>query len=112
MAANQLEREIKTLKQDLIRLQSDFGRLAKNTGSAARAATDTAQEAGSGAVARVGEEASKVFDALKGAGQSAVGGGEHIVTGVHDRIQERPYVAIAAAAGLGFLAAMLLARRN
>ena len=112
MAVTELEKQVKALRKDLERLQSDFGRLTNDTGKAARQASDTAHEAGATALAKLEEEAMRLLDALKGAGQSVVEGGEDVVAGVHDQIQERPLVAAAAAMGVGLVLGMIIARRR
>jgi ElaB/YqjD/DUF883 family membrane-anchored ribosome-binding protein len=112
MAKSQLDREIRTLERELAQLRADVGHLAKDTGKAARQVGDTAQEAGAVALAKLQEEAARLLDSLKGAGQSAVEGGEGVVATVHERIDEHPLVAAAAALGIGFAVGMLLARRG
>jgi ElaB/YqjD/DUF883 family membrane-anchored ribosome-binding protein len=112
MAVTQLEKQVKALKRDLDRLQADFGKLTNDTGRAARQASDTAHEASATALAKLEEEATRLLDALKGAGHSVVEGGEDVVTGVHDQIQERPLIAAAAAMGLGLVVGMVIARRR
>ena len=112
MAVPELEKEYKALKRDLERLQSDFSKLTNDTGKAAKQAGDTAQEAGATAYAKLEEEASRLMDALKGAGQSVLEGGDDVVTGVRDQIHERPLFAAAAAMGVGLVLGMVIARKR
>jgi len=112
MAANDLEKEIQELRKELGTLQQDVVRLADESGKATKRASDSAQEAAATALAKLEAEAQKLMDKLHDAGERAVRGGETVVAGVEESIQERPLVGTAAALGIGFVLGMLLNRRS
>ncbi len=112
MAVTELDKQMKALKKDLDRLQADFGRLTNDGGKAARQASSTAHEASASALAKLEEEATRLVDGLKGAGQSVVEGGEDVVAGVHEKMQERPLIVAAAALGVGLVVGMVIARKR
>ncbi len=105
MADIDLNTEINALKRDLDRLQTDFGKLASDTGRATKEATATA-------IAKLEEEGQVLMERLRVAGQQATEKGGEAAHAVQERIEERPMMAASTALGLGFILGILLSRKS
>lgn len=105
MADIDLNTEINALKRDLDRLQTDFGKLAQDTGRATKEAT-------AAAIAKLEDEGKVLMERLRSAGQQATEKGGEAVHAVQERIEERPMMAASTALGLGFILGILLSRKS
>lgn len=105
MADTDLTKEINTLKRDLDQLQKDFGKLAEDTGNATK-------QAASAATAKLEEEGQALLEKIRAAAHTASETSSKAVSGVQERIEEKPLVAASTALGIGFVLGMLISRKS
>jgi ElaB/YqjD/DUF883 family membrane-anchored ribosome-binding protein len=96
-ASGNLEKDLQALRDDIAKLAEQVADIVTNKGNAAWArAKSSAQSTVDDVMAGAQDKSEEAMDAIREAS-------DHVIGAIDDSLQQRPYVTLAIAAGVGFL---------
>lgn len=102
--ADELKKEIESLKKDLASVRDDLKRLSAAGSDAAEDAVGTARQ-------RLEDETNRLLERLQSAAEDAQGRGKRVLDDVENELEKHPTTTLLSSFGLGVLVGWIFSRK-